>query len=188
MKRRFTSLGALALLLASAAQAEPAVTTRATDLLAQAFSDAATVASLAADTKVEVLRRNGAWSEVKTAAGQTGWVRMLALKFGDGSAKPAAGQAANPLGALNALVSAGRTSNNATVTTGVRGLDAEDLQNAQANPEELKKLRKFAADKPAAQAFARQAKLEANQVEYLPPPGPGNARGTESSGSREGGN
>lgn len=163
---RRTVLAALVLAGAAQAHAESALIARATDLLAQAFSDAAALVSLPAESKVEVLRRNGAWSEVKTAAGQTGWVRMTALKFGDGARRSE--QPANALGALNNLLSAGRTSNTATVTTGVRGLDAEDLQRAQANPEELKKLEKFVADNNAAQLYARRAKLAANKLDYLP--------------------
>ena len=75
MKIHITLLGA-AMLMASAAHAEPATTTKATELLAQAFADAKTVASLPADTRFDVLKRSGAWSEVKTSAGQTGWVRQ----------------------------------------------------------------------------------------------------------------
>jgi hypothetical protein len=173
MKRHITLLGA-AMLVASAAHAESATTTKATDLLAQAFADAKTVASLPADTKVDVLKRSGAWSEVKTSAGQTGWVRMMALKFGDGAgAKQDAG--GNVLGALGGLASLGRTSNTATVTTGVKGLDKETLGNAQPNPEELKKLQKFMADKAAAQSFAQHSKLAANKVDYLPDPAPAKA-------------
>jgi hypothetical protein len=168
MKIRITTLGMLSMLVASAAYAEPATTSKATDLLAQAFADAKTVAALPADTKVEVLRRSGAWSEVKTSTGQTGWVRMMALKFGDGAGKQeSGGQAA---GALLGLVTGGRTSNSATVTTGVKGLDAETLQNAQPNTEEFKKLQKFTADKAAAQSFAHRNKLEANKLDYLPAP------------------
>ena len=45
------------------------------------------------------------------------------------------------------------------VTTGVRGLDAEQIANAQPNPAELAKLEKFAADRDAAAGFAAQGKL-----------------------------
>lgn len=167
MRKHIITTSAITMLLASAAHAEPATTSRATDLLAQAFSDAKAVASLPADTKVEVLRRNGAWSEVKTAAGQIGWVRMLTLKFGD-AAVTKQDSGGNPLSGLSNLLSTGRTSNTATVTTGVRGLDAEELQNAQANPEELKKLQKFTADKTAAQSFAQRNNLAATKIDYLP--------------------
>jgi len=160
--------GMLALLCGGAAHAEPAVTARATDLLAQSAADAAVIAQLPADTKVEVLRRSGAWNEVKTASGQTGWVRMLALRLGDGKAgaAPAGG---NPLAAVGNLLGGGRTTGTATVTTGVRGLDVEDLQNASANQDELKKMLKFATDKKTAAAYAQRSKLVASKIDYAAP-------------------
>lgn len=168
-----------------AVHAESALTVRATELQAQSQSDAATLATLSQNTKVDVLRRSGAWSEIKTAAGLTGWVRMLALKFdADGGSQTAAPakSSANPLGALNSLLSTGRTSNTATVTTGVRGLSEEDLQNAQANPDELQKAQKFAADKGAAQAFAQRTKLTPSKLEYLPEPAPVRTNATRPEG------
>jgi hypothetical protein len=155
----------MALSLAAAVHAEPAYTTRATDLQAQAQSDAATLVSLPENAKVDVLRRMGAWDEVKTSAGQTGWVRMLNLRFDSGSSKGSG--AAGTLNALNGLLSTGRTSNTATVTTGARGLDNEDLQNATPNPAELEKMKQYAVTKEAAQSFARRSKLSAVQMDYL---------------------
>ncbi len=149
------------------ADAEPALTVRAADLQAQAQSDAATLASLPENTKVEVLRRLGAWDEVKTATGQTGWVRMLNLRF-DVNNTGKGGSTSGTIGALSGLLSTGRTSNTATVTTGVRGLTEEDLKNANANPAELEKMQRFAADKPAAERFAQRSKLSAVKLEYLP--------------------
>jgi uncharacterized protein YgiM (DUF1202 family) len=164
----------LAGLLAGAACAESALTTRSTELQAQAQSDAATVATLPENTKVDVLGRKGAWSQVKTSTGQTGWVRMLSLKpeGAAASASAPAPAAANPLGSLGNLLSSGRSSNTATVTTGVRGLSEEDIQNAQANPAELEKAQKFGADRNAAQAFAQRSKLAPAKVDYLPEPAP----------------
>ena len=159
------ALGLLACLGAPAALAEPATVSRPTDLLEKAFADAKPVASLAPETKVDVLRGDGAWREVKTTQGQTGWVRMLALKFGDGGAGAKSGS--NPLGAIGSLLNAGRTSNSATVTTGVRGLDIDDLEKAQPNPDELAKMRKFAVDGKVAQGFANRSKLVTNKVDYL---------------------
>lgn len=162
---------ALAILLtASVASAESARTVRTTDLQAQSQSDAATLATLPENTRVNVLRRSGAWSEIRTANGQTGWVRMLSLRFDDAAPQGVSGGAANPVGALSNLLSSGRASGTATVTTGVRGLTAEELQNAQANPAELQKLQRFAVQKDSAQAFARRSNLSPVQVEYLPEP------------------
>ncbi len=163
-----------AMLAAGIALAESALTNRATELQAQAQSDSAVIATLSENTRVEVLSRKGAWTQVKTAGGQTGWVRMMSLKpESEGAAQAAPAQAsANPIGALSSLLSSGRTANSATVTTGVRGLSEEDLQNAQANPAELEKMQKFGADKNAAQAFAQRSKLSAANVDYLPEPAP----------------
>lgn len=166
---------ALAVLLAAGtASAESARTVRATELQAQSQSDAATLATLPENTRVNVLRRSGAWSEIKTMNGQTGWVRMFSLRFDDSVPQGAGGdsRANNPVGALTNLLSSGRTSGTATVTTGVRGLSEADLQKAQANPAELQKLQKFTAQKDAAQAFAQRTKLSPVQVEYLPEPVP----------------
>lgn len=154
---------ALILLGAGAAHAEPAVTTRATDLMAQAQADAAKIASLSENTKVEILRRVGAWSEVKSSSGQ-GWVRMLSLR--PESSGTAASSGASGLGNVVGALT-GRTSNSATVTTGVKGLNKEDLANAQSNPEEFKKMQKYAVSKDAGRVFAQRAKLSANNVEYL---------------------
>lgn len=159
------------LLTASVASAESARTVRATDLQAQSQSDAATLATLPENTRVNVLRRSGAWSEIRTANGQTGWVRMLSLRFDDAAPSGAgSGGAANPVGALSNLLSSGRASGTATVTTGVRGLTAEELQNAQANPAEVQKLQRFAVQKDSAHAFARRSNLSPVRVDYLPEP------------------
>jgi hypothetical protein len=56
-----------------------------------------------------------------------------------------------------------------TVTTGVRGLDAEQINNAQPNAAELGKMASFAATKEASSSFAKRAKLQARQVDYPAP-------------------
>lgn len=173
---------ALCLLLASMlAQAESAFVVRGADLQEQNQSDSPTLATLTKNTRVEVLRRLGAWSQVKTADGKTGWTRMTALRFvPETGAQVSAKPSGNALGALNDLLSSGRTSNSATATTGVRGLTEEDLQNAQANPGELEKARQFAVASEAAKKFARGAKLSASEIDYLPAP-----RGSRQSDSGE---
>lgn len=156
----------IALSAVGVAHAESALTVRATDLQAQAQSDAATLTTLPENAKVDVLRRVGAWDEVKTATGQTGWVRMLNLRFDVNNTAKGSG-ASSSLNALSGLLSTGRTSNTATVTTGVRGLTEEDLKNAKANPAELEKMQRFAADKASAERYAQRTKLSAVKIEYL---------------------
>jgi len=157
-------------LLAGAAWAESALTSRSTELQSQPQSDSAVITTLTENTKVEVIARKGAWSQVKTATGQTGWVRMLSLKSEVSGQQAPAASSSNPVGALGNLLTAGRTSNTGTVTTGVRGLSEEDLQNAQANPAEVEKMQRFSVDKNAAQSFAQRSKLSPAKVDYLPEP------------------
>lgn len=159
---------ALALMfVACAAQAEPALTNRATDVLVQPQSDASKLASLAKNDKVEVLQRSGAWSEVKTSAGKTGWIRMMHLvPAGSGADKPGSA-APSQVNALAGLQGSGRTSNNATVTTGVRGLRESDLQRARPNPEEFQRMQKHAVAKEAGLTFAQRNRIASARVEYL---------------------
>jgi hypothetical protein len=156
--------------VAMTAHAASAITNKPTELQAQAKADAATIATLPENTKVDILRSMGAWREVKAATGQTGWVNMFNLKA-EGSGAAASGSA-NPMGALGSLLSGGRTGNDATVGTNVKGLTKEDVQNAQANPAEFQKLQGYAVKKASGQAFAQKSKLNATTVEYFPEPAP----------------
>ena len=151
---------ALLLLLPMVVLAEPATVIRATELKQEPASDSATLAALAENTAVEVLERKSGWTRVKAQPGE-GWVRMLALRFGGTApAKPGAT-------GVTQLFNVARTGSSGTqVTTGVRGLDAEQIANAQPNPAELAKLEKFAADRDAAAGFAAQGKLSATPVAY----------------------
>jgi hypothetical protein len=159
MKRLIAFLALIPLLC----WAEPATVIRATELKQQPASDAATVASLPENTAVEALERKSGWTRVKAASGE-GWVRMLSLRFGASTA-PKQGSSG-----LTQMFSVARTGTSGTqVTTGVRGLDAEQLATAQPNPAELAKLEKFAADRDAAESFAAQGKLSAKPVDYPKP-------------------
>ena len=150
---------ALLLFLPLLALAEPATVIRATDLKKEPATDSATVAPLAENTAVEVLERKSGWTRVKTPGGE-GWVRMLSLRLGGAAAKPGAS-------GLTQMFNVARTGTSGTqVTTGVRGLDAEQIANAQPNPAELAKLEKFAADRDAATGFASQGKLSPTSVDY----------------------
>ena len=148
------------LLLPLAALAEPATILKPTELKKEPATDAATLATLAENTAVDALERKSGWTRVKAGANE-GWVRMLSLRFGEAAAaKPGAS-------GFTQLFNVARTGTSGTqVTTGVRGLDAEQLANAQPNPAELQKLEGFAADRGAAEKFAAQGKLSAKPVDY----------------------
>jgi len=151
----------LLLILPAVCAAEPATVIRATDLKQEPATDAATVASLAENTAVDALERKSGWTRVKAPAGE-GWVKMLALRYG---ATPKQGDSG-----ITQLFNVARTGSSGTqVTTGVRGLDEKQLANAQPNPNELAKMKGFAADRNAAAGFASKGKLSATNVEYPAP-------------------
>ncbi len=150
----------LLLFLPLMAWAEPATVIRATELKAEPASDAATVKPLAENTPVDALERKGGWTRVK-AAGAEGWVKMLALRYG-GPGDTKRGDTG-----LTQAFNVARTGSSGTqVTTGVRGLDAEQLAKAQPNPGELAKLAGFAVDRSDATDYAAQGKLSATAVPY----------------------
>ena len=157
------SLLALLLLFPLLALAvEPATMARTTELKRYPASDAETIASLQENSKVDAIERRGGWTRVRSASGE-GWVRMLALRYKPGSAK------AGDSGAKE-LYNVARTGSSGTqTTTGVRGLSAEQIANAQPNLGELNKLKEFSADRGAASGFAAEGSLAARSVEYPKP-------------------
>ena len=149
----------IALFFPLVALAEPATVLRSTELKKDPASDAPTVAELAENTTVEALERRGGWTRVK-AGGAEGWVKMLALRYGAGGAGKQGDSG------LTQLFNVARTGSSGTqVTTGVRGLDSEQIANAQPNAAELKKMQGFVATRDGAGAFARQGKLQSQSVE-----------------------
>jgi hypothetical protein len=149
----------LCLLFAGAVLAEPATVIRVTELKKEPATDAATLSELAENTGVDALERRGGWTRVK-AAGAEGWVKMLALRYGTpGAAKQ--GETG-----VSQLFNAARTGSSGTqVTTGVRGLEAEQITNARPNAAELQKMKGYSASRDAASTFASQGKLQRHTVE-----------------------
>jgi hypothetical protein len=137
--------------------AEPAAVLRATDLKKDPATDAPTVTTLAENAAVDAGERKGGWVRVKAGAAE-GWVRLLALRYGGGTAH------AGDSGA-GQLFNVARTGSSGTqVTTGVRGLDEQMLANARPNPAELSKLSRFSTTADGAAAFATQGHLQRRPV------------------------
>jgi hypothetical protein len=154
-------LAALLLLAPALGLAEPASLIRDTELRSTPASDAAVVAPLAVNARVDALERKGGWTRVRAEGGHEGWVRMLALRYaGTGEAKQGDSGVAQ-------ILNVARTGTSGTqVATGVRGLDAEQLAKAKPNEAALKKLQGYAASGEAAAGFAAQGKLESRKIDY----------------------
>lgn len=159
---RIGTAALLWLLLQSAAMAgETGTALKADAIRAEPFGDAKQVAKLATGDKVDILKKDGGWLQVKSAKGK-GWVRMLSIRKGD--AKKASGNAAGLL-----ALSSGRAGTGKVVaTTGIRGLNEEELKAASFNVKELQLAESYAVKKTDAQKFAKQGKLVARPFGYLP--------------------
>ena len=152
-----------ALLLGGALHAAESGTALKNDeLKTEPFRDAKTVATLAAGDKVDILKQDGGWLKVSSAKGK-GWVRMLSIRKGD--ARKGGGAAG-----LLALKSGRAGTGKVVATTGIRGLNEEELKSAKYNEEELKRAESYASSKPDAAKFAAAGKLVARPFDYLAAP------------------
>ena len=152
----------LLLLLPALCLAEPATVIRATELRSAPATDAAVLAPLAENARVDALERKGGWTRIKEEGGAEGWVRMLTLRYAGGG-----GEAKQGDSGIVQLLNVARSGTSGTqVATGVRGLDAEQLANAKPNAAELKKMQGYAASKDGAAGFAATGKLQARRVDY----------------------
>ena len=159
--RRSLALLCLAL-AASVVGAEPATTIRAVDLKARAASDAKTIASLPINTSVDLVRREGAWVQLRSGK-DLGWAKLFDIRLAGATTGPTKG-GSNSLGDVLGLASGQR---GASVTTGVRGLDEDMLRRAQPNAAEFDKLVSYASTKEQVDAFLKAGNLQTRTVEWL---------------------
>jgi hypothetical protein len=131
-------------------------------LRAAPFSDAKAVARLASGDKLDILKQQGGWYQVNSAKG-TGWVRMLSVRRGEA-------RRSGELAGLAGLASGRAGTGKVVATTGIRGLNEEDLKAAKFDGAELKKMEANGVGKDEAREFAAQGQLKAIQLDYLPRP------------------
>lgn len=156
-------LGALLLAIGTALAAQEGIALKADALKAEPFRDAKTVGSLATGDRVEILRKQGGWFQVKSARG-SGWVRMLSVRRGE--ARRGDGDAAGLLGLASGRAGTGRV----VATTGIRGLSEEQLKEAKYNESEVQKAESYTTTRAEARQFAASGKLVSRKVDYLPTP------------------
>ncbi|WP_187359995.1 hypothetical protein [Chitinolyticbacter meiyuanensis] len=158
--KHWTTWALAGLIVAGASWADSGTLIRATPLKQKPFLDATTVSELPANSRLDIVTRKGAWMQVKTASGQSGWVKLLNVRTGSGSSSGGGG-----LGTLGKVITTG--SSGTTVTTGVKGLSAEQIENAKPNFAELDKLKQYQVSSGSASSSARQAGLDAQSVPYV---------------------
>ena len=169
---------------AAQAQGDPGILRRAAELRESPAPNAASLAALPAQASVTRLAgRQGAWIQVRTAAGVTGWVHLFDVGSpGSPTTAPAQGGApsgSSALRGLTSLLTGGGASGGTTVpttTVGIRGLSAEDIAQAQPNAEAVAQMEPLRQSEAQARAFASGATLVSQTVTPLPsPPAASNA-------------
>jgi hypothetical protein len=188
MKQIHSTLLAAVLLFSSAPlNAEQyAVTLGDTGLRDAPYRDAAEIGQLPGDARLQVLDRKGGWYQISFEQ-RTGWVRLTGLRLerrnqgnnngnGKGKGKANAPGQQKKVGKLDTLgealtgglFSTGRgNSGEVTSTTGIRGLDAEQLDNASPDPEAVAALDRYSVSSDQAQRFAAREQLLASRLDYF---------------------
>lgn len=170
------ALALMTVLVASAAAQEAAVTRRATELREAPGDQARSLAALPPQSTVtRTNERQGPWVQVRTAAGATGWVHLFDI--GPANAAPAADGGSSVGGALRGVTSGvaglfggGRPAQAATSATGIRGLGAEDLAQAQPDAGAVAQMERLRQSEADARAFAQSAALRPVAVAPLAAP------------------
>lgn len=164
MKHLRWRLTIMALLLSGALHAaESGTALKSDDLRAEPFRDAKTLATLAAGDRVNILKKESGWYQIDSTKGK-GWVRMLSIRKGE--ARKGGSDASGLLGMASGRAGTGKI----VATTGIRGLNEEELKTAKFNEEELKRAESYATGKSEAAKFAAQGKLAARTFDYLAAP------------------
>lgn len=166
MKRTFGWAVLVLLCTISTASAEMAVTRYDLHLYAKPYFDADTTIELKKRTTVTVIEKKGGWVQVE-ANNNHGWLRLHQIRLGDGKRKSKSGFAG--LSYLWNVRETGRSgAKGITATTGIRGLDADDLKNAKPNKRAVENLTSMAATSEDAKLFAKTNGLESVSVQFLP--------------------
>ncbi len=127
------------------------------------FSDAKTMGTLSLGDRVNIFKKEGGWLNVKSAKGN-GWVRMLSIRRGDAKKEK------NLADSFKGLASGRSGTGKVVATTGIRGLNDEELKSAKFDAGELKQAESYLTTRAEAQSFADQGKLKAGSRDYLPLP------------------
>ena len=157
------ALVALGWAVASVASAATGTVLRDEKLRAQPSATASVAGSVARGASVTILAKEGGWLRV-TAGKTTGWVHLLSVRAGAGGLGGAG---------IGDVVGAATTRSDPTrvvAVAGLRGLNDEQLKQAQFNADELARMEAQGVTAAQADGFASQSGLTAVKVADLPKP------------------
>jgi len=157
MKSKFKAILMTACLLpvfygSAALAAETGTTLKNDTIRKEPYADAKAAGSFTRGESLEILKKQGAWLQVKTKK-STGWVRLLSVKRG---ASSAGSQSAGVLAAASGRAGTGQV----VSTTGVRGLSEQELKAAKFNESEVKTMEGYTLSADDGRNFADAGKLK----------------------------
>ena len=105
--------------------------------------------------EVEVIDKKGFWIKVKKDSVE-GWTKLNNVEIDKDSNF-----------SLSSLNTGREGSGNIVSTSGVRGLDGEDITNAQPDINEFEKLKKLTVQKSTGETFSQNSKLITKKIEFI---------------------
>lgn len=166
------------------AWAQSGVLLRTANLRAEPRFQADTITSVNPGTPFSVGKRQGSWRKISlTGSGQSGWVldykvrKSRPQQRGAKSTTAAANKSADDgLFSLKGI-SRGATgllgyqrtekSKSSPTTVGIRGLSAVELENAQPDPAQVKRMDRYVSSQADVQRYASRGGLKPRQVAYV---------------------
>lgn len=147
-------------LSATAAAIDSAILLKDDTLRSKPFLDAPRLSTLRRGSSVQLVKRHGAWTRVKSST-TSGWVRSLSLRSGSAVVRS---------GTLSRINSGRLGTGRIVSTTGIRGLNEDGegaLQKAEFNGAALQAAENQRVSSADATAFARRGKLKKRSIQWL---------------------
>ncbi len=163
--RTLALLVLVAIVSVPAAAAETGRLQKADQLKAEPFTDAETLSTFETGDRVEILKRQGGWFQVNSARG-SGWVHMLSVRRGEAEQPSGESDATGLLELASGRAGTGKV----VATTGIRGLNEEQLKAARYSASELKLSDSYVQSATAARQFAAKGRLAPRTMDYLSAP------------------
>ncbi len=158
----------------TSAQGEPVLIKRVAQLREGPSESSRSMMALPLQTSVVRLGdKQGAWIKVSTPDNTQGWVHMFDVTSSAAASASTGNMGASALRGITSFFNRGTTqpgSNVATSTLGIRGLGAENLNNAQPNVAAVAQAEALRVDAAQARQFAAGASIAVRNVEPLPTP------------------
>ena len=156
-----------------AVRRDPGVIVRNSDVKSAPDPSATTVTSLRLGSPVEVQEFRGQWASVLSAGDGFGWVpasnvRLKIASAQSGGGSPLAGMLRGVTGGVSGF---GADQSRESIAVGVRGVQPSDIESAEPDPVERKKLDDYRVAPSDAERHAVAVPLERRSIAYADEPG-----------------